>query len=97
MPRISKPLKDARFNLRIDPALKAAFTASTEAEGKLAAQVVRDLMRGYVKQCERRAFTADARRQSREAAIAARDPRSDEFAVMQEMEAELSDPGFWAE
>lgn len=97
MPRASQHPKDTSFNLRIDPALKAAFTAATEAEDKPAAQVVRDFMRAYVKQRERRAFAAEARRQSLEAAKAARDPRSDEFAVMQEIDAELAGPGFWAD
>lgn len=97
MPRTSRHPKETSFNLRIDPALKAAFTAATEAEDKPAAQVVRDFMRAYVKQRERRAFEAEARRQSLEAAKAAADPTSDEYAVMREVEAELADPTFWTE
>jgi predicted HicB family RNase H-like nuclease len=45
MPRTSQQLKETSFNLRIDPILKAAFTAAAEAEDKPAAQVVRDFMR----------------------------------------------------
>ena len=97
MPRASQHPKETSFNLRIDPALKAAFTAATEAADKPAAQVVRDFMRAYVRQRERRAFAAEARRQSLEAAKAARDPRSDEFAVMREIEAEYDDPSFWTD
>ncbi len=70
MPRTSQRPKETSFNLRIDPALKSAFTAAAEEEDKPAAQVVRDLMRDYVKQRERRAFQAEARRQSLEAAKA---------------------------
>ena len=97
MPRTSQHPKETSFNLRIDPALKAAFTAATEAEDKPAAQVVRDFMRSYVKQGERRAFEAEARRQSLLIAQAARDPESDEAQVMREIEAELADPAIWAD
>ena len=89
MPRTAQHPKDASFNLRIDPALKAAFTAATQAEDKPAAQVLRDFMRAYVKQRERREFEAEARRQSLAIAERARDPTSDEYAVMRELEAEL--------
>ncbi len=95
MPRTSQHPKDTSFNLRIDPALKAAFTAAAGAEVKPAAQLVRDFMRAYVKQHERAAFEAEARRQSLEAAKLAKDPNSDEYAVMREIEAELEDPAFW--
>ncbi len=93
MPRTSQHPKETSFNFRIDPALKAAFTRVTEAEDKPAAQVLRDFMRAYVKQRERRAFEAEARRQSLEAAERARDPGSDEHAVMRELE----DESFWRE
>lgn len=97
MPRISQRPKETSFNLRIDPALKAAFAAAAEAEDRPAAQVVRDFMRAYVKQRERRAFEAEARRQSLEAAKAARDPNNDEYAVMQEIDAELADARLWTD
>lgn len=89
MPRTNQHPKDSSFNFRIDPALKAAFTAAAEAEDKPAAQVLRAFMRAYVKLRERRAFEVEARRQSRSIADRARDPRSDEYAVMREIEAEL--------
>jgi hypothetical protein len=95
MPRASQHPKETSFNLRIDPALKAAFTAATEAEDKPAAQVVRDFMRAYVRQRKRRAFEVEARRQSLEAGKAGLDPKSDEAQVMREIEAELADPAFW--
>jgi hypothetical protein len=97
MPRASQHKKETSFTLRIDPALKASFSAATEAEDKPAAQVVREFMREYVKQRERRAFAAEARRQSLLLAELARDPNSDEAQVMREIEAELADPTFWPE
>jgi hypothetical protein len=86
MPRASQHRKASSFNLRIDPALKAAFTAATEAEDKPAAQVLRQFMRAYVKQRQRKAFEAEARRQSLVLAERARDPASDEAAVMRWIE-----------
>jgi hypothetical protein len=97
MPRASQHPKETSFNLRIDSGLKAAFTKAAESEDKPAAQVVRDFMRAYVKRLERRTFEAEARRQSREAAELARDPSSDEYAVMREIEADLENESFWKE
>ncbi|MFZ2105328.1 MAG: hypothetical protein WAV18_08075 [Roseiarcus sp.] len=96
MPRTSRRLKEISFNLRIDPALKAASTAATEAEDKPVAQVLRDL-RTHVERRERRVLEADARRQSLEAAKLARDPNSDKHAVIGEIKAELADESFWNE
>lgn len=94
MPRVSQHPKADSFNFRIDPALKAAFTQATEAEDKPAAQVLRDFMRAYVERRNRRAFEAEARRQSREAATRARDPRSDEAQSLRDMEALLDTDDF---
>jgi hypothetical protein len=94
MPRTSQHPKESSFNFRIDPALKAAFTQATEAEDKPAAQVLRDFMRAYVRNRERRAFEAEAGRQSIEAAELARDPRSDEHVSLKEFEALLDEDPF---
>jgi len=94
MPRTSRHPKESSFNLRIDPALKAAFAAATEAEDKPAAQVVRDLMRAYVERGQRRAFEAEALRQSVAAAKHAHDPKSDDHAVMLEIVAEFDRDDF---
>lgn len=94
MPRVSLNPKDSSFNFRIDPALKAAFTAATEADDKPAAQVIRDFMRAYIKRRARQAFEAEARRQSLSIAERARDPASDDYAVMQEIEAEMGRDDF---
>ncbi|MDR3536567.1 MAG: hypothetical protein P4L71_08710 [Acetobacteraceae bacterium] len=95
MPRTTQHPKDASFNLRIDPALKAAFTAAAEAEDKPAAQVLRDFMWAYVKQRERRMFEAEAHRQSLAVAERARDPASDEAEVMRWIEG-AADDAAWA-
>jgi hypothetical protein len=87
MPRTSQHPKETSFNLRLDPALKAAFTAATEAADKPAAQVIRDFMRAYVKRRDRRLFEAEARRQSGLLAAAARDPNSAEAEEMRWLEA----------
>lgn len=97
MPRNSQHTKETSFNFRIDAALKTAFTKATEADDKPAAQVLRDFMRAYVKHRERRAFEAGARRQSLAAAKRARDPSSDEYAIMREIEGQLEDESFWRE
>jgi hypothetical protein len=97
MPRRSPPSKAESFNFRVNSALKAAFTAATAAEERPAAQVLRNFMRVYVARRERRAFAAEARRQSLAAAAAAADPKSDEAAVMRELEADLdaTESGEW--
>jgi len=87
MPRTSHHPKETSFNLRIDPALKAAFTAATEAEDKPAAQVIRDFMRAYIRRRQQRTFAVEARRQSRLLAEAARDPGSSEAEELRWLEA----------
>jgi hypothetical protein len=54
-------------------------------------------MRAYVKQRERRAFEAQARRDSLAVTEAARDPNSDEAEVMRELEAHMDDLSVWAD
>jgi hypothetical protein len=95
MPRTTRQPNETSFNLRVDPTLKAAFTAAAEAEDKPAAQILRDFMRLYVRRRERAAFAAEARRQSVLVAERAQDLKSDEYAVMRELEAELEDESFW--
>ena len=86
MPRSSRTSKDETFNFRIDPGLKAAFAAATEAEDKPAGQVLRDFMRAYVRRKEQQAFEAEAGRQSRLVAAAALDPNSDDAALMRDLD-----------
>ncbi len=86
-----RPRKGTRFELRIDPQLKAAFTKAARAEHRPPAQLVESFMRVYVRRAERHAFGAEARRQSREAASLSRNPESDEFTVMAEIEDAMAD------
>lgn len=95
MARATQLPKDVSFNLRLDPALKAAFTAAAEAEDRPASQVLRAFMRAYVKRRKQRVFTAEARRQSELAAQESLNPASDEYRVMRELEAELDDATLW--
>jgi len=53
------------LNFRVEPRLKEEFIAAAERERKSVAQVLRDLMRAYVSDRKRKAFVAQARRQSR--------------------------------
>jgi hypothetical protein len=94
MPRASQHPKAETFNFRIDPALKSAFTQATESEDKPAAQVLRDFMRSYVERRNRKAFEAEARRQSQEAAARAHDPRSDEAQSLKELETVFDEDHF---
>lgn len=76
---------------RIDPSLKAELSRLAERDRKSLGELLRDLARERVKLEHRRAFEAEARRQSLEAAAAARDPGTDEAAVMRELEADLAE------
>ena len=94
MPRTSARPKVESFNFRVDPELKAAFTAATAEEDKPAGQVLRDFMRGYVERRRERAVTTEARRQSRFVATRAADPGSDEAEVMRWID-DVSDTEGW--
>jgi hypothetical protein len=75
------------ITVRIPPTLKAAFREIATEEAKPVGELLRELIRERVKQKERREFEAEARRQSLLLAEAARDPNSDEAAVMRELDA----------
>ncbi len=94
MPRTSARPKVESFNFRVDPELKAAFTAATAEEDKPAGQVLRDFMRGYVERRRDLAAAAEARRHSRLLADHAADPGSEEAAVMGWIE-NVSDTEGW--
>ncbi len=96
MSRTSQHPKETSFNLRIDPALKAAFTAATQSEDKPAAQVIRDFMRAYIERRERRLFEAEAHRQSLAVTARASDPNSDEADIMRWIEG-VADYEAWTE
>lgn len=94
MPRTSARPKVESFNFRVDPELKAAFTAATAEEDKPAGQVLRDFMRGYVERKRDRMALAEAQRHSRILAERATDPSSDEAGVMGWI-ADVSDTEGW--
>jgi predicted DNA-binding protein len=94
MPKTNQHPKGETFNFRVDPALKAAFTAATEADDRPAAQVLRDFMRIYVKQKEDQAFAAEAHRQSLAIAARSRDPGSDDHASLTELEVLVDEDAF---
>lgn len=91
MPRTAASAKADTLTFRIEPALKTAFTRIAGEEHKPVGALLRDLVRERVERGRRRAFKSEARRQSLEAAAFARDPNSDEAAVMREIDAELSE------
>jgi hypothetical protein len=64
MPQALTRSRETTFNLRIDAALKAEFTAAVATEDRPAAEVLRAMMRDYVTEARRRRFAAEARRQS---------------------------------
>jgi len=79
------------MTFRIPPALKTAFAEVARQEEKPVGALLRELIRECVKQKERREFEAEARRECVEINAAARDPNSDEAAVMRELDADLEE------
>jgi hypothetical protein len=94
MPRTSNAPKAETFTFRLDPALKAELTRSAEDEHVQPAELVRRLVRNHLAARERRAFEAEARRQSLAIAKRAGDLNSDEAQVMREIEAGLERDDF---
>jgi hypothetical protein len=88
--------KGETVTFRIDPALKAELTRLAEQDAKSLGELMRELAQNRVDDERRRAFAAEARRQSLLIAASATDPNSDEAAVMRWIE-ENADTGEWAE
>jgi hypothetical protein len=91
MPRTTLPNKAGTLTFRIEPALKAALAKIAEQEAKPVGEVLRELVRARVERRRRRAFETEAHRQSLEAAAAARNPNSDEAAMLRWLDANLAD------
>ena len=91
MARTSADPKVEIITVRVPPGLKAAFTEIAQQESKPVGELLRELILDRVKQKERREFEAEARRQCLEIAAAARDPNSDEAAVMRELDANFDE------
>ena len=84
-------IKSETVTFRVDAALKDEFAEIAEEEAKPVGELLRELIRERIKQQRRRAFEAEARRQSLECATAARDPNSDEAQVMRELDANFDE------
>ena len=96
MPRISPALKAETLTFRIEPKLKSALARIAREEHRPVGELLRDLVRARVERRRRRAFEAEARRESLELAAVARDPNSDEAAMMRDLEADLAEfDGEW--
>ena len=91
MPRTSMDHKAEVITFRVPPALKAAFVKVAAEESKPVGELLRELICEHIKQTDRRAFEAEARRQSMIIAKAAEDPNSDEAAVMRELDANFDE------
>ncbi len=74
------------FTFRLEPSLKAALNRSAEAERVHPGELLRGLLRAHLADRERRAFEAQARRQSLTIAAQAAHPDSDVVQVMREIE-----------
>jgi hypothetical protein len=79
------------LTFRIDPSLKREVSRIAKTERKPVGELLRELVQERVDRKHRLAFEAEARRQSLLIAAAARDPNSDEAAVMRELEADLEE------
>ncbi|MFT0548628.1 hypothetical protein ACMHYO_20120 [Allopusillimonas ginsengisoli] len=92
MARVTTPKGDT-VTFRIDPGLKAELTEVAGRQHQSLGELLRNLVRDRVAMERRHAFEAEARRQSLEAAALARDPQSDEHAVMHELESDFEEFG----
>ncbi|MFI4947407.1 MAG: ribbon-helix-helix protein, CopG family [Alphaproteobacteria bacterium] len=79
------------ITVRIPAALKTALAEIAREEAKPVGELLRDLIRERVRQKERREFEAEARRECLVLNAAARDPNSDEAAVMRELDANFDE------
>lgn len=89
MPRSIPPAKAETLTFRVEPSLKHALIKVASEERKPVGQLLRELVRERVERRRRRAFETEALRQSREAATAARNPNSDEAAMLRWLDANL--------
>jgi hypothetical protein len=97
MSRISNVSKGETFTFRLDQALKAALTRSAAEAHMQPAELVRELVRSHLTRQARRAFEAEARRQSLAIAERARHSGGDEAELMRDLEAHLERDDFGGE
>jgi hypothetical protein len=91
MPRTSLDPKTDTITFRLPAALRTVLAEIAEREAKPVAELLRELVSDRVRLEQRRAFEAEARRQSLEAAAAEADPNSDAAAVQREIDGLLDD------
>jgi predicted transcriptional regulator len=91
MPRANNLRKDEILTFRVSPALKREVSKIARSEKKPVGAFLRDLLQERVDRKRQTAFEAEARRQCLLLAEAARDPTSDEYAVMQELDANFEE------
>ncbi len=91
MARTGTALKAEVLTFRLDPLLKREVIRIARTEHKPVGELLRELVQERVDRKRRLAFEAEARRQSLLVAAAARDPNSDEAAVMRELDANLEE------
>jgi hypothetical protein len=89
MPRPTHSSKAETLTFRIEPPLKQALAKLAKEEHKPVGQLLRELVRERLERRRRHAFEAEARRQSQEAAAAAREPDRNEAALLRWLDASL--------
>lgn len=87
----SASAKNQSFTFRLEPALKAALSASAAEQRKQPAELMRELVKAHIAHRERQAFEEEARRACLVINDLARDPNSDEAQVMRELDAYIED------
>src|SRR5580658_9490605 len=91
MPRTGTAVKAEILTFRIDPSLKREVSRIARTERKPVGALLRELVQERVDRKRRLAFEAEARRQCLLLNAAARDPNSDEAAVMRELDANFEE------
>jgi len=91
MARTTQEPKQEIVTFRIAPGLKAALAKIAAQERKPIGELLREMIRERVDLKRRREFEAEARRQSLLLAKAARDPNSDEAAILRELDANFDE------
>ena len=91
MPRTSLYPKAEVLTFRLPPTLKEAIAKIAEEQAKPLGELLRELVAERVERERRRVFESEARRQSQLLAAAARDPNSDEAAILRELDANFDE------
>jgi hypothetical protein len=90
MPRTTTVHKGESVTFRLDPVLKAELIRLAEQDDKSLGELLRELARERVAREQHRRFEVEARRQSAAIAEHATRPGTDEYAIMRELEADLT-------